>query len=151
MITLNWQLLILISVLAQTALILLQRNLLKDNEYSPTSYAVINQWLVTGLFIGAALFMGFDTDFSKLTPAILIIPLIYSAGVILRFRALSEAEASNFAIIFNTKAIWTMLIGLFLLGESYTGLELLGVILVLIASYIAVYEGGRLTIHKVKY
>jgi len=60
-----------------------------------------------------------------------LITVLYAAGTLFLFKALQSVEASKTAIITSSGALWTIVVALIFLGESFDLVKILGVILVL--------------------
>ena len=130
----SWQLLTLISVLSLSVAIILQRVLLHKNKIDPFAYAVIFQGIVGVLLMVAALGAGFKLPGieTMIVPAILSI-VLFGIGHIVYAKTLQKVEASAFSILFATQAIWIMILGIALLQESLTILQVLGTVLIFLS------------------
>jgi len=93
---------------------------------------VVFQALV-GLVIGAAaLVHGFSLpDLSHYWVNVVLMVILYGVGNICVFHALKIIEASTFTILLASRALWTIIGALLLLGESYTWLRLAGALLII--------------------
>ena len=127
----NWQQYTAISVLTLSMSIVLQRVLIKKDKVNPAAYAVVFQGLVGLVLFVAVLFHGFNlTGIEKVWFPAVTSTLLYGAGHIIYAKALQHVEASVFAILFATQAVWIMLAGIILLHEQLTGMQLVGSVLI---------------------
>lgn len=128
----SWQLLVGIGVLTSGVSVLLQRTLMKDDKSDPFAYSVVFQ-LLTGLLIGAvALLRGFSApDIMPLLPNLLLMTLLYGSGNVFMFTALKYIEASDFTIVFASRALWTIIAAVAFLKETFNMSQALGAILIL--------------------
>ncbi len=127
----TWELYTLISVVALSASVLLQKILLSTFKSDPYAYAVIFQGLVGVLLSIFAVAAGFKLPRIEtlLVPAIISI-IAFGLGHIMYAKTLQLVEASAFSVLFATQAVWIMLLGVLLFGESLTILQLIGSIII---------------------
>ena len=128
----TWQLFTLISVLGLSISVLLQRTLLHKHKTDPFAYAIVFQAIVGALLLIPA----FVHDFSLagleryLLPAIISV-ICFGIGHIFYAKTLQRVEASSFSVLFATQAIWTMALGMLLLHESMTWVQVVGTVLII--------------------
>lgn len=130
----SWQLFTIISVLSLSISVLLQRTLLHKYKTDPFAYAVVFQGIVGLLLLAAALVHGFTLAGIEqyLLPALISV-LCFGVGHIFYAKTLQKVEASAFSVLFATQAIWTTLLGVFLLRESMTALQIAGGVLLFVS------------------
>ena len=123
----SWQLLTIISVLSLSISVILQRTLIHRDRTDPFAYAVVFQGIVGVLLLVVALLVGFKLPGIEevIVPAIISV-IFYGVGHIVYAKTLQKVEASAFSVLFATQAVWIMLLGIVLLGESLTTLQVLG-------------------------
>ena len=123
----SWQLLTIISVLSLSISVILQRILIHRDRTDPFAYAVVFQGIVGVLLSVVALLVGFKLPGIEavIVPAIISV-IFYGVGHIVYAKTLQKVEASAFSVLFATQAVWIMLLGIVLLGESLTTLQVLG-------------------------
>lgn len=127
----TWQLLTAISVLSLSISVILQRILIHRDKTDPFAYAVIFQGIVGVLLMVVAIMVGFRLPGIEavIVPAIISV-VFYGVGHIVYAKTLQKVEASAFSVLFATQAIWIMLLGIMLLGESLTVIQVIGSILI---------------------
>ncbi|MBC7564796.1 DMT family transporter [Candidatus Saccharibacteria bacterium] len=127
----SWQLLTLISVLSLSISVILQRTLIHRDKTDPFAYAVVFQGIVGILLMIVALSLGFKLPGigAVILPAIISV-IFYGVGHIVYAKTLQKVEASAFSVLFATQAVWIMALGIVLLGESLTALQVVGTILI---------------------
>ena len=145
----SWQLLTLISVLSLSTSVLLQRVLIHKDKTDPFAYAIIFQAAVGLILTLCALISGFSLPNIQtvIIPAIISI-ILFGVGHIVYAKTLQKVEASSFSVLFATQAVWTMLLGIALLNESLSGVQIIGV--VLIFASVAVLTKNIATVFKQK-
>lgn len=127
----TWQIFTVISVLALSSSVLLQKILLSKFKSDPYAYAVVFQGLVSVLLMFFALLVGFKLPGIEtvIIPAIVSI-VAFGLGHIVYAKTLQVVEASAFSVLFATQAIWIMLLGILLFSESLTVLQVIGAIII---------------------
>lgn len=127
----SWQLLTAISVLSLSISVILQRILIHRDKTDPFAYAVIFQGIVGVLLMVVAIVVGFRLPGIEavIVPATISV-VFYGVGHIVYAKTLQKVEASAFSVLFATQAIWIMLLGIMLLGESLTIIQVIGSILI---------------------
>lgn len=127
----TWQIFTVISVLALSSSVLLQKILLSKFKSDPYAYAVVFQGLVSVLLMFFALLVGFKLPGIEMVilPAIVSI-IAFGLGHIAYAKTLQIVEASAFSVLFATQAIWIMLLGILLFNESLTILQVIGAIII---------------------
>ena len=127
----SWQLLTAISVFSLSVSVILQRILIHRNKTDPFAYAVVFQGVVGLLLLAVSLVVGFALPGIEmvLVPAVISI-VFYGVGHVVYAKTLQKVEASAFSVLFATQAVWIMALGIILLGESLTALQVLGTMLI---------------------
>lgn len=123
----SWQLFTALSVMSLSISVILQRILIHKDKIDPFAYAVLFQGIVGILLMGVALIAGFSLPNiqSVLIPAGISI-LFFGVGHIVYAKTLQTVEASAFSVLFATQAVWIMLLGIVLLGETMTIAQVIG-------------------------
>jgi drug/metabolite transporter (DMT)-like permease len=127
----SWQLLTIISVISLSISVILQRILVHKDKTDPFAYAVVFQGLVGVLLMAIAIFIGFKLPGIEtvIIPAI-ISTIFFGIGHIVYAKTLQKVEASAFSVLFATQAVWIMILGIVLLNETITGLQIVGTVLI---------------------
>jgi len=127
----TWQLLTIISVLSLSISVILQRILIHRDKTDPFAYAVVFQGIVGILLMVVAVSVGFKLPGIEkvIVPAIISV-IFYGVGHIVYAKTLQKVEASAFSVLFATQAVWIMALGIVLLGETITALQIAGTVLI---------------------
>lgn len=127
----SWQLFTLISVLSLSISVILQRILIHKDKTDPFAYAVLFQGIVGILLMTFALFYGFHLPHIEtvILPAVISI-ICYGVGHIVYAKTLQKVEASAFSVLFATQAVWIMILGIVLLNETMTAVQIVGTVLI---------------------
>ena len=130
----SWQLFTVISVLSLSISVVLQRVLIHKDKTDPFAYAVLFQGIVGILLTIFAIYYGFKLPNIEtvIVPAIISI-MFFGVGHIVYAKTLQKVEASAFSVLFATQAIWIMLLGIILLNESMTVIQVAGTVLIFVS------------------
>lgn len=133
----SWQFLLAVHLLFSTIFALVYRRMASRlNGFGRIVTAVMYIGVMTPGGIVTALLVG-DVSFalSPLTWALIGLGGLFFVGFnILAYRANEELDAAQFAIISNLQALFVIIIAGIFLGERLNGLQLLGALLLIIAS-----------------
>jgi len=145
----TWQILTIISVLALSCSVLLQRVLLSKDKINPFAYAVVFQGIVGLILMVFAIGYGFKLPGIEtvIVPAIISV-LAFGVGHIMYAKTLQLVEASAFSVLFATQAIWIMLCGVFLFHESLAILQIIGAALIFSSVILLAKNVKKLKIDK---
>ena len=144
----NWIWFALISVIAFSSSALLQRVVMKEENSDPVTSSVIFQLTMAGITLVFALFMGFNIPSVGLIPYFMISAVLYAFGTLFFFRAAKELEASELSILAGSGALVTIAASYVFLGERFTGIQLLGVLLILLAVVIVNVRKEKIVFKK---
>lgn len=95
-----------------------------------------------------ALFTGFNIPSAHLLPFFLISAVLYAFGTLFFFRAAKELEASELSILAGSGALVTIAASYVFLGERFTGTQLLGVLLILLAVVVVNIRREKIVLRK---
>jgi len=145
----NWQILLTISVITYSISVLLQRILLKNDKSDPVAYSIVFQ-LLTGILIGIyAVFKGFNTpNLIPLIPNLILMTILYGAGNVFIFSALKIIDASEFTIVFASRALWTIIGAIVFLKESFFSQQALGTLLIILSVILVSWKKQKFTFSK---
>lgn len=125
----TWQLFTLISIISLSFSVVLQRVLLHTHKTNPYAYAIVFQGTVGVLLLLVAGIVGFRLpNFAPLIVPAAISVVCFGVGHIFYAKTLQRVEASSFSVLFSTQAVWTMILGIVLLHESMTILQVFGTV-----------------------
>lgn len=136
----SWQVLLTISILSLAFATVLQRALLKNNKTDGVTYSIFFQ-LLAGICISiVALLHGFHMpNLVNYIPNVIFMILLYGFANVFVFKSLQRIEASQFTVLFTSRAIWTVIAATIFLHEVFLGLQIVGMLLILLAVFIVTY------------
>lgn len=141
----SWELLLTISVLTTSVAVLLQRVLLREEKSDPVAYVIVYQ-LLGGFFIGIfAAIRGFRIpDIHPIILNLALMSFLWSAANVFTFKSLKLIEASEFTILFASRALWAIIAAVILLYESFSLQQVLGTFLILASVVLVSWRSHRL-------
>lgn len=145
----NWLLLSIISVIALAVSNLLQRVLMREEKSNVFAYSLaflLTCAALVGLF---AFVRGFVMPpIQELWFNFVLSTVLYAAGTLFLFRALQNIGASEAAILTSSRALWTIVVALIFLGESFDLLKTLGVVLIIGSITLVSLKKGAVRFNK---
>jgi len=128
----TWFLLSITSVAAIAIANLFQRILMKDEASNVVAYSLVFQLMSASLIGLFAFTQGFIMPpIQELWLNFGLMTILYASGTILLFKALQTTEASKAAILRSSSALWTIVVALVFLGESFNLVKVIGIGLIL--------------------
>jgi len=128
----SWQFFIVISVITLSFATILQRILLKNNKTDGVTYSIFFQLLAGIVITIFALIHGFKMpNLLAYLPNVIAMVFLYGFANVCIFKSLSLIEASEFTVLFTTRALWTILGSVVFLGEHFSYVQIVGTALVL--------------------
>lgn len=145
----NWGILLTISIISYSISVLLQRILLRNDKSDPITYSIAFQ-LLTGILIGIyAVTRGFTTpNLIPLFPNLILRFILYSGSNIFIFSALKIIDASEFTIVFASRALWAIIGAIIFLKESFSSQQALGTLLIILSVIIVSWKKQKFTFNK---
>ncbi len=146
----NWVLLTLLAVFVVSLAGILQKVLMSDEKSNPYSYAAVLH-LLRALFNGvfALLTGGFQMPSISVNLApFLISAILWGGASIFMFKALKLIEASEMTILSSTRVIFTIIVSVVFLRESFTSLNILGTVLILSSIFLVTFVKRGVKLNK---
>lgn len=144
----NWIGFALISVFTYSVSTLLQRIVMKKEGSDAITSSIVFQLIMavlSGLF---TIVTGFHLPAFSLLPYFAISALLYAFGTLFFFRAAKDMEASELSILSGSSALITIIASYVFLGEHFTGAQLFGVLLILLAVITVNYRKEKIVLTK---
>jgi drug/metabolite transporter (DMT)-like permease len=131
----SWQLLLGISIVTYVVSQILQRVLLKEKTTDPMAFAIVFQFMVGALIGMYAIMQGsiFPSNLVLYVPNMILMTILYGGGNIFLYKSLKIIPISEFAILFSTSTLWTIVGAVLLLGERFSTLHFVGTILIMMS------------------
>lgn len=146
----GWQVLLTISILAESFGRVLQRFLMKDHDSDPIAYAVWFQFLAGSILLIYTLMVGFKLpdNLLSLTPNLILEPIFWGITIMLIFKALVQTEASVFTILFGIRVVFIVITAYVFLKETFSLNQMLGTILIILSVFLVSHRKEKLQFKK---
>lgn len=145
----SWGIFLCISVITFAFSTILQRVLLKSNQTSSNAFAIFFQLLTGIVLLIFALVHGFSLAHANiLLLNIGISVILWALMNICIFRSLAKIEASEFIILFATRAFWVILAAVFFLKESFSFVQLIGTLLLISSILVISLQKNKFQLNK---
>lgn len=124
------------------------RKVMKNEENDPILFSIAFQFILTILVLIFALYRGFTFPPPlNLVPRFIFGGILYAVGTLCAFYASKQIGAGEFTILSSSGSLITILLGVFLLGNSFGPNKALGTALIL-ASVVVLYAKERMKINR---
>lgn len=146
----TWQILLAISIAATVFYTLLQKVLIHEKASDAVAFTIASQ-IVPGILIFLYLILtnGFHMpNLLLFIPNILIMIFFYGFSAVFMFRSLALIDASEFTILFATRALWTLLIAVIFLSEHFSLIQMSGTLLLLVSVVLVSYKKEKIKLGK---
>jgi len=139
----SWFTLAVISVVAVSISSILQRIMMREKKSDPFVYSFFFQLFCSILIFAFAFARGFvPLPFQELAINFFLEAILYGLFAIFIFKALKMAEASEVTILQTSSSVWTILVGILFLGETFSLIKTLGVLFIF-SAIVAVSIGQK--------
>lgn len=114
----TWFVILFVSIILSSGASLLQKAVLRDRRIDSTAFAIYYQVAVGLLFFVYLLFIGFDfSGFSEKWLNLILTVVLYGFGGVLVCRMVQKIDISEFTIVFQISAFFSVLFSWIFLGE----------------------------------
>lgn len=145
----HWLVLSMISVVALSVANLLQRKLMREEGSHVVANSIVFQLFCAVLIAAVTAFVGFSIPpLKEFWINFLLMALLYAAGTLFLFRSLQTVEVSEATIIVASRALWTVAVAVFFLGEQMNTERAIGILLIFGAIVLVSYKSGEFKLSK---
>lgn len=136
----EWYWYLVINICVFSTATLYQRIVLK-NSPDPVVYSVVNG-LVGGLILlGYGFYIGFRIpNLQDISLNLILMSALLGIGNMLTFSGLKRVEASEFTVLFSTRAIWSVVAAILILGESFNIKQVAGAALIISSVFLVSWK-----------
>ena len=145
----SWLYLTLLSVILSSVASILQRMLMKGDKSNPYSYTIIFHFLLGFLILVVGLVQG--SNFSLFSGNVYVLFLagaLWGICQVFLFKALQLVEASELTIMSGLRVVITIFASIFFLNQVFTGLNILGTLLILASTFLVANFGKGFKLNK---
>lgn len=143
-----WYFFAIISVLGISVATLLERVLMKEESSNPIGYAIIFQFLVGIISLIITLLLNkfvLPTNLNLL-PRFIVSAVLWAGMTVFNFKAIKTLTAGEITILGTSGTIVSILLGIFLIGETLKVSGILGTLLIFTA--ILIINSEKLSFHS---
>ena len=145
----NWFILTLIYVFFLTTASVINKKSLNTEKLDEIVFGASVQVATSIVSLLLALATGWAFTFNAVSiPLFIGMGIVYFFAVSMYFTGLSKIELSTVTILESTGAIYSLLLGIFLLGEPFTAMKLLGIALITAAVLIVSFSKEKKSFSK---
>lgn len=127
---------------------LLIRSLMKHDKHDAVLSMVVFQFMLTIITLLFALMKGFSFPFpAELWPRMILSALLYATGSLCNFYASKHLGAGELTILNAGGAVITIILGVLVIGNSFSVQYALGTVLILLSIWV-LYAGTRMKFNK---
>lgn len=146
----TWQILITLCIILTAIATLLQKVIMKDDKVDPIASAIFLQIIMSIITFGFLIISG-NTDFTgidKIIPNLLVMMVLIGSFYFFLFKSLKLVDASLFAVINSTRAVFTIFTSTIILSEGLNLKQMTGVILVLLSIALVLLKRNQIKFGK---
>lgn len=136
----EWYWYLIINVCVFSLATLYQRVILK-NSPDPIVYFVFNGFCGGVMLLAYGLFVGFKIpNIYDISLNLILMSALLGFGNMLTFSGLKRVEASEFTVLFSTRALWSVVAAILLLGESFNLKQVIGAGLIITSVFLVSWK-----------
>ena len=147
----SWQFFAALNIVFFSLSTLVQRVLIKESKSRPITYTIVFNLftgivvLCIGLVTGMPLYSAVTVQMGFF---LLLAIFLYGFGNLFIFKALKETEASKFTLIFATRVIFTIIVAVLFLSESFGLKEVIGTFFVFAGIFLVSKTSKKFVFNK---
>ena len=136
----EWYWYLVINVCVFSLATLYQRVVMK-NSPDPVVYSVVNGLIGGTMLLAYGFYRGFTVpDISEISLNLILMAVLLGFGNMLTFSGLKKVEASEFTVLFSTRAIWSVAAAILILGESFGIKQIFGAVLIIASVFLVSWK-----------
>lgn len=128
----NWQVLIIISVISGAISLIFQRFLMLKKQTDPIAVSIATQILIALLISVLLPFRQIhQPNFTHVWINLALMVVLYALGTVFRYISLKKIEVSYYTVLYQTRVLWVIALSLVFLHEKFAIYQLIGVFLLI--------------------
>ena len=136
----EWYVYLIINVVVFSLATIYQRSILKNSK-DPVIFYVVNGLIGGSILLVHGLWVGFKIpNLQDISLNLIILTVLLGFGNMLNFNALKKVDASEFTVLFSTRAIWSVVAAIFILGESFGIKQIFGAVLIIASVFLVSWK-----------
>lgn len=143
-----WYFYLIINVCVFSLATLYQRVILKNSK-DPVIFYVINGISAGIMLLLYGLWMGFRIpNVTDISLNLIILTIFLGFGNMLNFNALKKVDASEFTVLFSTRAIWSVVGAVLILGEAFGLKQIAGTSLIIASVFLVSWKKKSFSLNE---
>lgn len=143
-----WYFYITVNVIIFSLATLYQRVILKNSK-DPVLFYIINGITAGLMLLTYGFWMGFKLpNFSDISLNLIIMTIFLGVGNMLNFNALKKVDASEFTVLFSTRAVWSVVGAILILGESFGVKQIIGASLIIASVFLVSWKKKSIRLNE---
>jgi drug/metabolite transporter (DMT)-like permease len=144
----QWYVYLIINVCVFSSATLYQRVILK-NSRDPVLFYVVNGVISGSILLTYGLWNGFKIpDIPHISLNLIVMTIFLGLGNMLNFNALKRTDASEFTVLFSTRAIWSVVAAILVLGESFGPRKIIGAALIISSVFLVSWKKKSFSLNE---
>lgn len=143
-----WYVYLTINVCVFSLATLYQRVILKNSK-DPVIFYVVNGIGAGIMLLLYGLWMGFRIpNITDISLNLIILTIFLGFGNMLNFNALKKVDASEFTVLFSTRAIWSVIGAVLILGEAFGLKQIAGTSLIIASVFLVSWKKKSFSLNE---
>jgi len=136
----QWYYYLIINVTIFSLATLYQRVVLKNSK-DPILFYIVNGLIGGTILLSYGLYAGFKIpNLSDISLNLIMMTVLLGFGNMLTFNALKKVEASEYTVLFSTRALWSVVAAVFILEESFNLKQIFGATLIIASVFLVSWK-----------
>jgi drug/metabolite transporter (DMT)-like permease len=136
----EWYWYLIINICVFSLATVYQRSILKHSK-DPALFYVVNGLVAGSILLAHGLWVGFKIpNIQDISLNLIAMTVLLGFGNLLNFNALKKVDASEFTVLFSTRAIWSVLAAVLVLGESFGPKQIIGAALIISSVFLVSWK-----------
>lgn len=146
----NWQIILLISVLLYSISIVIQKIILRNKNSDPLSFSILFQLFVGIMILAVGLILNQITlpNIKPILFNIILMVILWTFNNIFLYKAIKFSEASKFSILYSSRAFFTILASSLFLKQLLTINGYIGTFFIILGILFVSIKSHKLTFKK---
>lgn len=143
-----WYFFVTINVVVFSLATIYQRIILKGSR-DPVVVYVVSGFIAGLLLLVLGVYKGFEIpDIGRIIPNLLLMAVLAGMGNMLIFQSLKRIDASEYTVLFSSRAIWSVLAAILFLHESFSLKQIMGGSLIILSVFIVSWKKKTIRLNE---
>lgn len=144
----EWYWYLVINIFVFSLATIYQRTILKHAK-DPVLFYIINGVIGGLILLTFGLWNGFKIpNLSAISLNLIMMTVLLGFGNMLNFNALKKVDASEFTVLFSTRAVWSVVAAIFILGENFGPKQIIGATLIISSVFLVSWKKKSFSLNE---